>query len=72
MEAERVAPAGSWEALDRSGPPDTRHDQGPTRRDIDHLARANAQHGMPVRRHEEGEMGLRTQPPIGPEHVPWL
>jgi hypothetical protein len=36
MDASRGAPASAWEAFDRRCPLDTRHDQGPTRREIHH------------------------------------
>jgi hypothetical protein len=37
MDASRGEPARACDAFDRRRPPDTRHDQGPTRREIHHL-----------------------------------
>ena len=71
IEADRFQPAGPRDAFDRLRPPDTRHHQGPTRRDIDTLSRPHAPHRRHAGLHEQGEMGRGTQAAIGHEHVPW-
>jgi len=72
MAASRGEPASAGEAFDGRRAPDTRRDQGPPRRDIHQLPRTQAPHGIQAGLHEEGEMGVGTQAPIGHEHVPWL
>jgi hypothetical protein len=57
MDASRCEPAGSWHAFAGRRPPYTRPDKGPTRGDIHHLARTNAQHRMHASLDEAGEMG---------------
>ena len=71
MDASRGEPARACDAFDLRRPPDTRHDQGPTRREIHHLPRPNAPDGMQVSLDEKREMSLGTQAPIGHEHIPW-
>jgi hypothetical protein len=70
MDAERGEPARAWETCDGRRAPDIRHDQGPPRRDLDHLPRADAPYSLHARLHEAGEMGGSTQPPIRHEPIP--
>ena len=69
MDTERFEPARAGHAFDRWGPPDPRHDKGPTRCEVHNLSRTNAQHGMHAGLDEEREMGIGTQAPIGHEHI---
>jgi hypothetical protein len=72
MDAERFAPAGSWKPFDDRRPPHTWPDKGPTRREIDDLSRTDAQHRMHTGLDEEGHRGIRTQAPIGHQHISLL
>ena len=72
MDAEGVAPAGPGHACDGRRPPHARPDKRPTRRDIHDLSRPHAQDGVHASRHEEGQVGVGTQTPIGDEDVPWV
>jgi hypothetical protein len=54
---------------DRGTPSYTRLDKGPTGREVHNLPRADAQHGMHASLDEEGQMGVRTQTPIGHEYI---
>jgi hypothetical protein len=69
MDTERFQPAGPWYAFDRWYPPDTRLHKGPTRGEIDDLARADAHHGVHTSLHEQGKMGVGTQAPIGYQYI---
>jgi hypothetical protein len=69
MDAERLQPAGAWDAFDGWRPPHTRRDKGPPWREIHDLARPHAQDGVHPGLNQEGEMGIRTQPPIRHEHI---
>jgi hypothetical protein len=71
MDATRCAPAGSWHACDGRCPPPTWPGQGPTGREIPDLSGADAPHGVHARLDEQGEMGVATQAPIGPEPIVW-
>jgi hypothetical protein len=70
MDAQRGEPARAWDAFDGRRAPDTRRDKGPPRREVHNLARADAQHGVHASLHEDGEMRVGRQPPIGHEHIP--
>ena len=72
MDAQRCEPARAWDAFDRRDAPHTGHNKGPTGREIHHLWRADAPHGVQAGLNEEGHMGIGTQAPIGHEHVPWV
>jgi hypothetical protein len=72
MDTQRCEPTRAWDAFDRRRPPHTRLDKGPTGREVHHLARADAPHGVYAGLAEECEMSIRTQAPIGHEHVPWV
>jgi hypothetical protein len=72
MDTQRCEPTRAWNAFDRRRPPHTRLDQGPTGREVHHLARADAPHSVYAGLGEEGEMRIRTQAPIGHAHVPWV
>jgi hypothetical protein len=72
MDAERCEPSGSWEAFDGRRPPHTRPDKRPTGREVHDLSAADAQHGGHAGLHEEGEMGVGTQAPIGHQHISLL
>jgi hypothetical protein len=69
LDAEGLEPAGAGDAVDGRCPAHTRPDQGPTGRDIHALPRAQAQDGVYPGLHEEGEMGVRPQAPIGHQHI---
>jgi hypothetical protein len=69
MDAERCEPARAWHAFDRWHPPHARPDKRSTWDEIDHLARADAAHGVHAGVDEEGKMGVRTQTPIGHQHI---
>jgi hypothetical protein len=69
LDAEGLEPAGAGDAFDGRCPAHTRPDQGPTGRDIHALPRAQAPDGVYPGRPEEGEMGVRTQAPIGHQHI---
>ncbi len=69
MDAECFEPAGAWHACDGRRPPHARPDQGPTRGDIHHLARADAEHGVHVGLDEAGEMRGGASPPLGHAHI---
>jgi hypothetical protein len=71
MDAERCEPAGSWKPFDGRRPPHTRPDQGPTRREIDHLACTDAPPRLHAGLNEEGHMGIRTQAAIGYQDIAW-
>jgi hypothetical protein len=72
MDAQHGEPTRAWDAFDRWRPPYTRPDKRPTWGEIHDLARAHAQYGMHASLHEQGEMGIGTQPPIRQQHIPWL
>lgn len=67
--AQGGAPPGPRQAFARWRPPGARPDPGPTRGAIDHLSRPDTPHGRPGGLDEEGQMGLRTQPPVRHEHI---
>jgi hypothetical protein len=69
LDAERGEPACAWHACDSRRPPHTRPDKRPTWGEIHHLARADAPHRVHAGMDEEGEMRVRTPPPIRPEHI---
>ena len=70
MAASRGEPASAGEAFDGRRAPDTRRDQGPTRREVHHLPRADAPYGVHPGLDEEGERGVGTQAPIRHQHIP--
>jgi len=70
MATERCEPAGPWHAFDGSRPPHARPDTRPARGAIHHLACADAEHGVHARLDEEGQRGIRTEAPIGHQHIP--
>jgi hypothetical protein len=72
MDTERFEPAGPWHAFDGRRPPYARPDKGPPRGELHTLARADAPPGVHAGRDEKGHMGVRTQPPIGPQHISCL
>ncbi len=70
VKAQGFEPTGPWDACDRWRPPHTRPDKRPTWGEIHQLSRADAEHGMHARLHEQGEMGIGAQAPIGHEYIP--
>jgi hypothetical protein len=72
MDAQHGEPTRAWEAFERWRPSHTRLDKGATGREVHDLPRTDAQDGVYAGLDKEGEMRLRTQAPIGYEHIPWL
>ena len=69
METSSFEPAGPWDAFDGWRSPHTRYDKRPAWCEIHDLSRADAEHGVHTGLDEQGEMGLRTQPPIRYEDI---
>ena len=72
MGTQRGEPTRAWHAFDRWRPPHTGLDKRPTGREVHHLARTDAPHGVHASLDKESPMGIRTQAPIGHEYVPWV
>jgi hypothetical protein len=72
MDTERFAPAGPWQAFDGSRPPHARPDKRPAWCDIHKLACADAEHGVHASLDEAGQMGIRTESPIGHQPIPFV
>jgi hypothetical protein len=72
MAAERFQPAGPWEAVDGWRPPHPRPDQGPPGRESHALPRPHAQDGVDPGLPAAGELGRRTEAPIGHQYVSLL
>ena len=58
VETQGFEPSGPWEAFDGRRPPHTRQDKRPTWGEIHQLSRADAEHGVHARLHEQGQMGI--------------
>ena len=72
LDAECFAPAGAGHTFDDRRPPHTRPDTRPAWGKIHHLSCADAQHGVEAGLDQESQVGIGTQTPIRPEHVPWM